>query len=189
MFDIGCSTIEMAFSSGRRSSKPSGPAWGLMKTLRPLNQRDYHDLTARSMHWSELSHRGVRVGRRRRPASAFLATATLLVLVNCASSRTPSVQIADDTPEGHIAFDVWMVGTREPIVGANVSGVTKNGWVSLGKTDTRGRLTVEARALNDLEPHVIVFCHDLFFCGALPVDDRFYGYREHNVGLSPFSID
>lgn len=64
------------------------------------------------------------------------------------------------------------------------------GLQSLGLTDPGGRLTLESAGLKALDPYVILFCHDLYFCGAMRADDsNFYKYRERSISLAQFVIN
>lgn len=141
------------------------------------------------MHWFGRGCSPGRVINRRSLVSVFLVVLGVAAL-GC-RGMTPGVKPESFTPpKGQVAFQVWTAATREGIPGVDVSGVTSEGVVSLGTTDAGGRLAVDLDSLRAIRPHVIIFCHDYFFCGALRADSPdFYEYRQHSVALAVFSID
>lgn len=93
-------------------------------------------------------------------------------------------------PEGRITFQVSTSTEKEGIMGVDVSAVTTEGIVPLGETDAGGRLIVDLELLKELEPYVVVFCRDYFFCGAIRSDSPdFFGYRMHAISLAVFTVD
>lgn len=63
--------------------------------------------------------------------------------------------------------------------------VSGEGIIHLGRTEVGGSLTVDSAKLRLLRPHVIMFCHDLYYCGGLKTDlPNFFDFRELNISLA-----
>lgn len=71
-----------------------------------------------------------------------------------------------------------------PLAEVEVIAINSMGLQSVGVTGDQGALTIEARVLREANPYAIVFCHRHFPCGAIIVDDKFFGYRELHIRLA-----
>lgn len=77
-----------------------------------------------------------------------------------------------DAPGGHPLSDVEVIA------------VTGDGLQRIGQTNAEGLLTTPVNKLQGLAPYAVLFCHPTFPCGAIVVNELFFGYREHNVELA-----
>lgn len=143
-------------------------------------------LTSRRMKQEPSSRLGASIGLAISKRSGLTAWILIIGSLLACSSPPRLVDAARTSPsEGQLTFFVASSETGEALPGVDVMAVSGEGIIHLGRTEVGGSLTVDSTKLRLLRPHVIMFCHDLYYCGGLKTDlPNFFSFRELNISLA-----
>lgn len=112
----------------------------------------------------------------------------LLVVVAVACSSAPDSGPAAKRVPGYTVFTVAGTGDIGVLGGVTVQAILRNGEVvELGTTDSLGSVEVPTELLQPSRASYVVLCGELFFCGAVRVDQLNLDYGTY-VTLAPFAI-
>lgn len=77
---------------------------------------------------------------------------------------------------------------HQSLPGVDVRLISSEGEEVLGKTDASGSLSVDRSTLYKPGARALLFCADMFFCGAMRIDSELLEFEERYIELAPFTV-
>jgi len=115
----------------------------------------------------------------------MLIAAVLLIHLGCSATHALA-----SSADSVVVTVVNAADTTMVLPGVAVSMITASGEVRpVGVTDQFGRVFISKAAMRESSALVVLFCHEIFFCGAIRVaESNLHNYDEYLLAIAPVTV-